>query len=496
MSELETQANSTRHFVNLSLLGILITTWSLWSYSRSEVKIMPLNLNGLRDLEVSLVARKHLDFSPPVILFVDSNGIPSRASNPMRSFSEFGFATVNMHVRFEQKERIEEWLNELHIALSEYAWIDLKKSVWIIPPTLLDNVFKALKKSAIQDPKLLIVMKSSKSSISPDNFTLGANRFYGSTELLFVGNEKEASEAATVLGEVFDEVNLLNVEGFSNSVLEQSTLFRGIAEYAANKLETTGFYSLNMISSNWHFWLPFSALAGILIFLRSSIFIKRNESSNIRTISFIAIFLVLALGNIWLFCAPSSKWTRSLAARYFINPSQVDAFTLLATEAQQNQASVKEIVETLELAYGNRTRFYTSLNEDDFKNYMLSSKIGDKVYPNWWYSTLWKRCHSYIQRENNSLIAAKILVNFLRERLTITQYADELGDRMSVWYSGKIRKSDFNILYIATLRSIGIAARIRESGYPELLHKGDWIKAPDPLFPEIEDRIIPLVSRI
>jgi hypothetical protein len=79
------------------------------------------------------------------------------------------------------------------------------------------------------------------------------------------------------------------------------------------------------------------------------------------------------------------------------------------------------------------------------------------------------------------MAAAQVVVRFLRERVGISSdYPYRVGVE-TIWTQGMTDEAGFDRIYVAALRSVGIAARLNDRKQTELLSDGKWQPAPRPL---------------
>jgi hypothetical protein len=136
----------------------------------------------------------------------------------------------------------------------------------------------------------------------------------------------------------------------------------------------------------------------------------------------------------------------------------------------------------VELANLQRSQFYMDLEPAIFQQFVLSPIV------DWlplaeldWRRTLWENFYPRVRRENEPLAAAQIVVRFLRERVGISpDYPYRVGAE-TIWTQGMTDEAGFERVYVAALRSVGIAARLNGNKQAELFADGQWQLAPRPL---------------
>jgi len=102
-----------------------------------------------------------------------------------------------------------------------------------------------------------------------------------------------------------------------------------------------------------------------------------------------------------------------------------------------------------------------------------------------WRRPLWEFFYPRIRKENSPEEAAEIVVRSLRERVTIIS-----TDRMAahspsgietIWKNQITDEKGFERIYVATLRSVGVGARLNFQGNAEFWTGSEWKRAPRPL---------------
>ena len=142
----------------------------------------------------------------------------------------------------------------------------------------------------------------------------------------------------------------------------------------------------------------------------------------------------------------------------------------------------------VELANLQRRQFYSSLDVETFRRYILSPDIDALPLPEVdWRRTLWENFYPRIRRERDPMEAAKTVVRFLRERVGVdAKHRYRVGVE-TIWAQQMTDETGFARIYVAALRSVGIAARLSDRGQVELLKANQWEPAPEVLVSSFED---------
>jgi hypothetical protein len=134
----------------------------------------------------------------------------------------------------------------------------------------------------------------------------------------------------------------------------------------------------------------------------------------------------------------------------------------------------------VELANLQRTQFYPDLDDNTYRNFVLSPRINQNSSDWNWRRQLWDAFYPRVRRVKDPIKGARNAVRFLQERVGISQNPVASASVMSCWDDGLTDESHFNELYIAVLRSIGIAAQQNNNGTIEIWTGKEWLPAPRP----------------
>jgi transglutaminase-like putative cysteine protease len=114
-------------------------------------------------------------------------------------------------------------------------------------------------------------------------------------------------------------------------------------------------------------------------------------------------------------------------------------------------------------------------------DYVLSPLIDDTSHLELsWRKQMWKTFWPRVRHENTPQAAAQIVVRCLRERVTIAPDFRKQTGIESVWSTKIANSDDFETVYVAALRSVGIAARLAEDHRAEFWSNNGWSAAPRP----------------
>jgi hypothetical protein len=273
----------------------------------------------------------------------------------------------------------------------------------------------------------------------------------------------------------------------------QRVVFRLVAEYIAHKLGVTHTRRLEQPMASrggtWLYWAPFFALTVILIWgagrkvWQGAI---NNPPQSWLAKGFTALAACVGLAaaadaalHLILPRCASSQATNSLARYCLLTPEWREGFDLLTTDSGWKRRPLKQLLEHVELASLQRSQFYTNLNAQMYRDFILSPRISPSESEQWgWRRTLWEAFSPRVRKSADSIAAARTIVYFLRERVTISDESAAPEGVETCWSEGWGSEAGFEQLYVATLRSVGVAARLSKKGQAELWTGSTWEAAP------------------
>jgi hypothetical protein len=116
-----------------------------------------------------------------------------------------------------------------------------------------------------------------------------------------------------------------------------------------------------------------------------------------------------------------------------------------------------------------------------YREFVLSPVIAGGGHELNWRRELWENFYPRIRHENTTFDAAVIVVRFLRQRVTIAPNYPKQPGVESMWNGHIVNLKDFEILYTAALRSVGVPARLNAEHQAEFWTGSQWQSAPRPL---------------
>jgi hypothetical protein len=196
---------------------------------------------------------------------------------------------------------------------------------------------------------------------------------------------------------------------------------------------------------------------------------------------------------------PVTPLTLNLARRLLVPERCTRDFDYLVTKVDWKDHRIMSILGNTELSdYCSRLLVrWRPRDEMLYQEYVLSPLISGpaaidsscgianaNIYSNSecleWRAELWSYFYPDIRNEAEPLVAAATLTRKLRARVTIVPGNFPMSVR-EVWRWRIASAAGFNTIYVAVLRSCGIASRIGATGSVELWSRDKWHHAPEPM---------------
>jgi hypothetical protein len=288
------------------------------------------------------------------------------------------------------------------------------------------------------------------------------------------------------------------MSGISHDLgLERDEVFRGIGEYSLSGLSGKNawqnYHSIAQWQAEapplWLFWLP--AMAWVVGWLSwwwyrkattEKIKPKRHEIV-LRWLAALLATWALTETTIHLVPLrfPVSDKTLGIARRFLVQPKDRADFEFLAAQSIWRGEKLQILLTHVELAGYNRELINWHLDDTIYRDYVLSPAITGKAGEQLnWRRPLWEEFYPRIRHESSPEDAAKIVVRHLRERVTIASFSNPPQDVPAIWLKQITDRTGFEIIYVATLRSVGVPARLDLSRHAEFWDNNKWQQAPAP----------------
>jgi O-antigen ligase len=167
----------------------------------------------------------------------------------------------------------------------------------------------------------------------------------------------------------------------------------------------------------------------------------------------------------------------AISRHYLVPPAAVADLNVLATNVDWSSRKLRPLLQHASLANYNRQLVNWKLDDATYRDYVLNplidSQRDDQLA---WRRSLWEYFYLPIRKENDPKSAAEIVLKFLHQRISIVEKGPVTIEAM--WQQKQADAAGLEALKVASFRSVGIAARLNESGQAEISSNEKWRLAP------------------
>ena len=267
-------------------------------------------------------------------------------------------------------------------------------------------------------------------------------------------------------------------------------LMRAAAEYCAAQLGGAQPVHVNVRLVNLYYWIP----AGLMWLAFFGSVFRRFSRDEIRpsrwlllTAWMCGIFALSVTAFHFVILRLPATGNVLYVARHVVVPARLqNDFDWLAAHMAGMHTTVGEILEHVQLADLQRNSFTPAIDEASYRQWILSPLLDDSLKPTRWRRTLWENFCPRVRRGGNPSAAAETVVQHLRERVTVTDRDRPAESVSEIWRSQTTGRTGFEKIYVAALRSVGIPARVGQTGRAEILCDSTWTPAPRSVLEELE----------
>jgi Transglutaminase-like superfamily len=245
----------------------------------------------------------------------------------------------------------------------------------------------------------------------------------------------------------------------------------------------------------WAYWLPVVVVAGNLFLARRWWQMFRPAKSReartytrpeliIRGAAVVLGWCAVMLTAIHLLLPRMAvnDFTLSIADAFLVQDEWRADYDFVVRSSVSRGKRLGAILAHPELAHLQRHHFYPALDESVYQQFVLSPVVDRLPLSEWdWRRTLWENFYPRVRREHDPALAAQTVVRYLRERVGIDPtYSYRVGVE-TIWTQQMTDEIGFERIYVAALRSVGIAARVNAGQRAELWTGNAWHEAPRPI---------------
>jgi pimeloyl-ACP methyl ester carboxylesterase len=492
-------------FLALGFLGSLVWAHSRDPFHRTEFKVQGSSpfAKAAADKKYKVsgitVLPRGFQKGPVVVYAHGSGGTWMTDGNDLRQFSELGIAAVGFDYDQTNSGAFEGEFTAVLDYVRRQTWADTNSIAWVGFSQGAQNTLTYLLKHPESQPQVYVRLAGGWIP-ALDEFKVEGSKF--KIPILLVHGENDqtfpvetARRLAGLLRTNGTDVTLHVVPGHGHDFeADQAVVFRLIAEYCKAKL-TPGHPLAEFPKLHpYPFWLclmPAFAWLGFYFDLR-----RKTRPTQEPTIPLTklevglrvaAIVLgTLALADTALHLVPPrlpvSASNLEIARKYLLAPKWHQDFETLAALPIWQGQQLQTLLTHVELAHYTVYELVNWKDDDAlYRDYVLSPAITGGERELNWRRELWENFYPRVRHENTTTDAATIVVRFLRQRVTIAPSYPKQPGVESMWNGHIVNQDDFEILYTAALRSIGVPARLNTLHKAEFWTGQAWQSAPPPL---------------
>jgi len=260
-----------------------------------------------------------------------------------------------------------------------------------------------------------------------------------------------------------------------------------------------GVFGMRVSRDYWYWWTDWLAVALVLgngviargfwtqVRARAALRERRQLTwleGGLRAVALLVggCAVLLALVRLVIPQLPVSDFTLDMANEFLVRAERRSDFEIVVQSTPCRGKRLGALLEHVELANLQRNQFYKTLDATTFQQFVLSPVVDTTPIAELdWRRTLWETFYPHVRQENEPSSAARIVVRVLRERVGISpDYPYRVGVE-TIWTQGMTDEAGFERVYVAALRSVGIAARLNERNQAEFLAGEQWQAAPRPV---------------
>jgi dienelactone hydrolase len=441
----------------------------------------------------------------PVVIYVHGfGGNLMNDGNDLRQMAESGLATVSLEYDQTNVAAFAPQFEAVLRYLGRQKWADTNSIAWVGFSLGANRILDFALQHSQPRPQLFVQL-SGAGLVTEPGIQNPEPKLYCSI-LLVHGDQDEIfpvtgpKRLASLLQSNGVPVELKIIPGLPHGMEpERGVVFRCIGEYCLTHLTGKGAWQNYHSTAQWQteapalwvFWL--SAAAWVIGWFarwryRWTASPKRSRRQRheiaLRWLAVLLAIFALAETAIQLVTPHFSISDKilTIARHFLVQPKERADFESLAAQSIWQGKKLRTLLEHVKLAGYNRELVNWQVNDTIYLDFVLSPIITGTAGEQFnWRRPLWEEFYPYIRHESSPDDAAKIIVRHLRERVTIVTLQRPPHDVPVIWLRQISDNTGFEIIYIAALRSVGIAARLDDRGQAEFFSHGGWQPAPQPI---------------
>ncbi len=483
-----------RGFYVFLALALTFATALAWAKARDPFArvYFSVNMAGGKKVNGIAIVPKPFGQQRPVLIYLHGlGGSLIDSGNQLRQLAQLGMVAVSFEYDQDNQSSFDAQFLALQNYLSRQRWAGRNPTAWIGSSFGAQRALAFVLKHPENQPQLLVGLSSGTVA------ELESHTMSKCPILLVHGGKDDVFSA----GDCRQMAALLKAKGWPVDLRifpdephsfgpDRLALLRGVAEYCASFFGSLHPLPTNVRPTYWHYWLP---LLLLLLFIAYKDFrrwqaLVKGQDDPFPLLSKALKTCVWALGIAALFQIGIhlglprlriSKGTLRETRAFLVRKPLLDDYDWLAGQRFWQNQRIRTLMQHLELADLQRKFFYSHLAPDIYRNFVLSPVvISDFSREMNWRRELWESFYPQIRHEDEVLSAARIVVRLLRERVTMVPGTQSSNGIESAWREGLTSDVGFENIYVVTLRSVGIAARLNTSEMAELWTGDHWVAAP------------------
>jgi pimeloyl-ACP methyl ester carboxylesterase len=492
--------------VILLFLGALFWAREQDPFSRKWFTLKTVNGGSI---ECVTVLRKPIRPCPVVIYAHGAGGTLMNDGNDVRQMAEMGLAVVSLEYNQTNPATFGPQFEALLQYVGRQKWADTNAVAWVGYSMGSIRMFDFALQYPEQQARLLVLLGGLG---LPEGQTNNRLQSLHGPVLLIHGEQDQTfpvadtKRLASILQTNGLPAELRIIPGMTHGMEpDRGVVFRSIGEYCLTHLSGKeawqNYHSIAQWQAEappfWLFCLP-AAAWGVGWFAWSrhrklgspeKMKLSRGEIA-LRWLAILLTTWALAESGIHLVPPHFSvnNTTLSIAHRFLVQPKERADFEYVAAQPIWQREKLKTLLEHVELAGYNRELINWRLEDNSYRDFVLSPVItgraGEQIN---WRRPLWEEFYPRIRHESSPEEATKIVVRHLRERLTIARDYPKQRGVETMWRAQIVNPEDFEIIYTAALRSVGVPARLDRKNRTEFWDGKDWQPDPRPVFETWDD---------
>jgi pimeloyl-ACP methyl ester carboxylesterase len=483
-------------FFALLFFGSLVWAHSRDPFRRTEFAVKTASGTKVHGITVLPVGFQN---GPVVVNVHGSGGAWLRDGNDLRQFAELGMAAMEFDYDQTNTGAFEGEFAAVLDYVRRQSWANTNAMAWVGFSLGSQNTLRNLLKHPEIRPGVYVRLAGGWIP-ELDNSTLSHQPLAFPVLLVHGENDKtfpveEARRLAELLRTNGTDVTLHVVPGHGHVMdSDRRVVFRLIAEYCKAKL-TPGHPLPEFPKLHPYPYLlcisPAFAWLGFWFYLRQKMRLAPEPKIPLTKFEIglrvTAVVLgILAVADTALHLVPPrmqvSPRTLEIARKYLLAPKWHEDFETLAALPIWRGQRLQTLLTHVELANYTVNELVNWKVEDAlYQEFVLSPVIVSGEQELNWRRELWENFYPRVRHENTTSDAAVIVVRFLRQRVTIAPGYPKQPGVESMWNGHIVSPNDFEILYAAALRSVGVPARLDASRQAEFWTGQTWQAAPRPL---------------